>query len=150
MQLIRKKGKRKYIAFFLTTIISFCFCNRNPVGSQNNKKMKLEIIPSTEVSIKWADSTLYQHNSHWNSYLATSAYDSLANLLKNSKILIEDMWCPNEDMHCKIPQPRSGLEIIIKLKRPDTSIYKYGFQKDSLGFPINCFRVWRHYKYTYN
>ena len=149
MRLVRKKYNRKYAAFILLfTAFSFYSCNNNPLASQNKKKMELEIIPYQEVSIKW-NSTVYQHNSHWNSYLDTTAYDSLANLLRNSEILVEDMWCPNEDISCKIPYI-PGMEVIVKLSKPDTSIYNYGFQDNTGGFSTDCFRVWRHYKYIIN
>ena len=107
--------KQKHIAYiFLLTIVLFN-CNNNPLTNKNKKQIKLEIISSREISINW-DSTVYQHNTNWNSYLDTTAYNSLGNLLNNSEILIEDMWCPDKDMNCKIPYI-PGMEVIVKLNK---------------------------------
>ncbi len=147
MRLIIKKNNKYHIIYILLfTEIFFCCCNDdNLISNENEKNMKFEIIPFEDVSIKW-DSTIYQHSNNWNSYLDTNAYDSLAFFFKNSDLLIEDMWCPNEDIHCKIPYI-PGMEVIIKLSKADSSIYKYEFQDYTHAFPIDCFSVWRHYKF---
>jgi hypothetical protein len=145
MQMFRR-GYTAYI-FICSTILFGC-CNSNPLESKNNKTMELEIIPSEEVSITW-DSTVYKHNTNWDSYYDTDAYDSLANLLKNSDLLIENMWCPNVHTHCKSPYI-PGDEIIVQLRKADTSIFRYGFQNNTGGSSIGCFDFWRHYKYTIN
>jgi hypothetical protein len=114
---------------------------------QNKRSMELEIVPSDSVSINWGDSTVYQHGTDWHSYLDTVAYDSLAIFLKNSELPIEDMWCPNEEMHCKIPYT-PGMEVVLRLSKPDALVFRYGFH-NIYGFPISCYSHWRHYKYTF-
>lgn len=138
--------RKNVIRAFLFASILFG-CNDNSVTYRNKKDMRLEIVPSDSITINWGDSTTYQHNADWHSYLDTVAYDSLANFFKNSEILIEDMWCPNEDMSCKIPYT-PGMEIILRLTKPDTSIFRYGFHS-IYGFPLSCYKYWRHYKYTF-
>ncbi|MFZ0456052.1 MAG: hypothetical protein WCE54_13060 [Ignavibacteriaceae bacterium] len=136
-----------YCFLFMNLFIS-CSKNDNPIVDKNTEQVKLEIISSDRFIIN-RDSTVYQHNSNWHSYLDTNAYDSLANLLKGSELEIDGMWCPNEEMHCKIPYT-PGMEIIVKLKRADTLIYNYGFKEMNGEFPVNCYNYWRYYKYIYN
>ena len=143
-------SQRQTILLFANAILLFaCYsCDSNLINIDNVKEMQLEIIPANEVRITW-DSTIYQHNSNWNTYLDTTAIDSLANFLKNMDFQIQDMWYPNEDTPCMVPI-RAGSEIIIKLNKADGRILDYGFQKHEDGFPIACFGSWRHYKYIYN
>ena len=143
-----KSIRKKYIIIIFLFATFYFSCN-SPVTYKDKKHMRMEIIPSDQISISWEDSTIYQHNTNWHSYLNNAAYDSLADLFKNSKILIKDMWVPNEEMHCKIPYT-PGMEVIVKLSKPDTLIFKYGFEKNNGGFLISCFEFWRHYKYTYD
>lgn len=140
--------KTKILALYFFLLFLPFGCDDNPIINKNGKQIELEIISSNQVLINW-DSTIYQHNADWKTYLDTSAVDSLANLLKNSKILIGDMWYPNEYSDCSI-QILAGGELIIKLNKPDTLIYSYGFQNNYSVFPINCFGTWRHYKYIYD
>ena len=144
-----KHIKQKQIVVFLFVIALLVSCNDNgnPIVNKNEKQMELEIIPSNQVLITW-DSTIYQHNTNWKTYLDTTAADSLANLLNNSEVLIEDMWHPNENSECGIPII-AGRAVIIKLNKPDTLIFSYGFQNNDGSFPIICFNFWRHYKYIY-
>ena len=144
-----KHIKKKLIIVFLfvTALLVSCNDNGNPIVNKKEKQMELEIIPSNQVLITW-DSTIYQHNTNWKTYLDTTAADSLANLLNNSEVLIEDMWYPNEISECGI-QIIAGREVIIKLNKPDTLIFSYGFQNNDGIFPIICFNFWRHYKYIY-
>lgn len=142
-----KSIKKKNIGLILLFAAALLFgCEKdNPLANKNEKQIELEIIPSNQVLIVW-DSTVYQHKTIYSQYDSTYV-DSLAIFLKNSKISIEGMWYPfNENTPCLI-LIRAGSEIIIKLKEPDPSIYKYGFQKNDGGFPINCFGLWRHYKF---
>jgi len=142
-------GQKNIVIIFVFVTVLFSQCNNgdNPLVNKNEKQLKLEIIYSGEVSINW-DSTVYQHTIDWKVFLDITAYDSLANLLKESEISIEAMWCPNQDTDCLILL-RAGSEIIIKLNKPDTLIYSYGFQNNDVGFPIDCFPSWRHYKFIY-
>ncbi len=39
-------------------------------------------------------------------------------------------------------------KVIIKLNKPDSLIFNYGFQNNDGGIPIGCFFTWRHYKYS--
>lgn len=139
--------KTKIVALYFFLLFLPFGCDDNPIINKNGKQIELEIISSNQVLINW-DSTIYQHNADWKTYLDTTAVDSLANLLKNSEILIEDMWCPNEVTDCLILL-KAGSDIIIKLNKPDTLIYSYGFQNNDVGFPIDCFPSWRHYKFIY-
>ncbi len=141
------KMKTKIFALYFFLLFLPFGCDNNPLINKNEKKIELEIISANQILINW-DSTIYQHNTDWNSYLNSTAYDSLANLLKNSEILIEDMWCPNEVTDCLILL-KAGSDIIIKLNKPDTLIYSYGFQNNDGVFPIGCFGLWRHYKYIH-
>ena len=155
------KQKTATLIFIVTILFSCCdnpLVNKNDDNLlvnknngkplvKNEKQLELEIIPSNQVIINW-DSTIYQHKTtDWTTFLDTAAIDSLANLLKNSELLIEDMWYPNEDTPCMLPL-RAGSEIIVRLSKPDTLIFKYGFQNHEGGFPIGCFGTWRHYKYV--
>jgi len=132
---------------FSGLILFFLSCNNSIPNEQETKQMKIGIISSAQISISWEDSLIFQHNNNWHSYLNIAAYDSLAELLKNSNILIKDMWTPNKEMSCKIPYT-PGMEIIVKLSQPDSLIFKYGFQNKKNRFPLSCFEFWRHYKYT--
>ena len=145
-----KHIKQKQIAIFLfvATFLIGCSNNENPVANKNEKQLDLKIIPANQVIISW-DSTIYQHNTNWYySSSDSSSIDSVANLFCKNEILIEEMWYPNEESMCGIPI-RGGSKLIIRLNKPDTTIYKYGFQKNDGDFPIICFAQWRHYKYTY-
>jgi hypothetical protein len=141
------KLKQITVFLFVATFLISCSKNENPVVDGKEKQMNLEIITSDQVKITW-DSTIYQHNTDWAASLDTLAADSLATLLKNSDLSIEELWYPNVITFCEIPI-RRGSEVIIKLSKSDTLIYNYGFLDNDGGFPINCFDYWRHYKYTY-
>lgn len=140
--------------FYFLLLLSFSLsnynCSEHYFGDNINREMEVELIAPQQINLNW-DSTIYQHNSQWNySLVDTAAIDSLANLLKNSVLHIEDMWYPNEDTFCMNMMPiRTGSEIIIKLNKPDSRILNYGFQNNDGGFPIGCFNPWRHYKYLY-
>jgi len=139
--------KQIIVFLFIAALLVSCNDNGNPIVNKKEKQMELEIIPSNQVLITW-DSTIYQHNTNWKTYLDTTAADSLANLLNNSEVLIEDMWYPNEISECGI-LILAGRAVIIKLNKPDTLIFSYGFQNNDGIFPIICFNFWRHYKYIY-
>ena len=140
------KSIQSFGFLLLLLFTSFLGCNNNPTTTENERHYTLKIIPSNQVYISW-DSTIYQHNTSWSSALDSSSADSVANLLSESEILVEEMWYPNEDTPCLIPM-RAGSELIIRVNRPDTTIYKYGFQKTDGSFPINCFASWRYYKFA--
>ncbi len=139
----------RQIAVFLfsTVIMTGCGDNGNPVAGNKEKQMKLEIISSDQVKITW-DSTVYQHNTDWSDSIDTLAADSLAALLKNSDLPVEELWYPNVITYCEIPI-RRGSELILKLSKADTLVYNYGFQENDGSFPISCFDYWRYYQYTY-
>lgn len=125
-------------------------CEEENISTNNNREMQLEIITAQQINFNW-DATIYQHNSNWD-YISnnTTSIDSLANVLKNSVLPIEDMWYPNEDNFCMNMVPiRAGSQIIIKLSRHDSRIQDYGFQSNDGEFPIGCFLSWRHYKFFY-
>jgi hypothetical protein len=145
---IMKSIKQKNISLILLFVVTLFYgCEDVNHPTNYEKELKLEIVYVNQVSIDW-DSTVYQHKPIYSSY-DTTYVDSLANVLKESKILIEDMWCPNSlDTECSILLI-SGRGIIIKLKEPDSSIYQYGFQENDGSFLIGCFRFWRHYKFIY-
>lgn len=132
---------------FVTALLAGCSGNGNPVVNEKEKQMELEIISADQVQITW-DSTVYQHNTDWADSIDTLAADSLAALLINSDLPVEELWYPNVVTYCEIPI-RRGSEVIIKLSNADTLVYNYGFEKNDGSFPISCFDFWRHYKYTY-
>jgi hypothetical protein len=134
--------------FFLFALIQFQGCNQDDSLINANLEMKLSIIPSEEVTVDWG-SCVYQHNTNLPITVDSSTYDSIANFLKNSNLIVEDMWCPYDDMLCRIPII-IGKEIIVKLNKPDTRILSYNFEPTNGDFPIVCFRNWRHYKYSVN
>lgn len=140
-------SKRHAGLFYILNLMIFvggCCHNGNP--DIENRELKLEIIPFNQVEINW-DSTVYQHTTDWITHIDSAAVDSIAQTLNKSSLLIEEMWYPNENTRCAAPTI-TGSEVIIKLKAPDPRIYKFGFQKNRKGFPINCFTNWRHYKFT--
>lgn len=141
--------KLKQIAafFFITTLLTGCGKDENPVINEKEKQINLEIISAGQVKITW-DSTVYQHNTDWVDSIDSLAADSLAELLKNSDIPVEELWYPNVITYCEIPI-RRGSEVIIKLSKADTLVYNYGFEENDGSFPISCFDYWRHYEYTY-
>ncbi|HSD63193.1 MAG TPA: hypothetical protein VLB50_05315, partial [Ignavibacteriaceae bacterium] len=126
----------------------FVFCITASFSGCSDRQIELKIIPSNQVAITW-DSSVYQHTTLSFSNIDSSGADSIAQSLNKSNLLIEEMWYPDEDTRCALPM-RSGSEIIIKLAGPDTGVFKYGFQKNSGGFPVNCFEHWRHYKFIYH
>ncbi len=132
------------IIFYVLIFLTGCCHSGNP--DIQSKESELKIIPSDQVVINW-DSTVYQHNSKWISQIDTLAADSVARELNQSGFLVEEMWYPNENTRCAAPT-RVGSEIIIKLAAPDSGIYKFGFQKNTGGFPISCFSHWRHYRFV--
>ncbi len=125
----------------------FYSCNQNDGLTNADLDMKLSIVPSNEVSIDWG-SNIYQHNTNLPLTVDSITYDSIANFLKNSNLIVEDMWCPNEDIVCRIPII-IGQEIIVKLAKPDNQILSYNFQQNTGDFPIICYNNWRHYKYSF-
>ena len=138
---------RQIVVFlFAAAVLTGCSDIGNPVVNDKEKQMKLEIIRSDQVKITW-DSTVYQHTTDWVESIDTLAADSLAELLKNSDIPVEELWYPNVITYCEIPI-RRGSEVIIKLSKADTLVYKYGFEENDGSFPISCFDYWRHYVYT--
>lgn len=134
------------IIFYVLIFLTGCCHSGNP--DIQNRKSELKIISPDQVKINW-DSTVYQHTSKWISQIDTLAADSIAQLFNESGLLIEEMWYPNENTRCAAPT-RVGSEIIIKLASPDDRIFKFGFQRNMEGFPINCYAHWRHYKFTYH
>ena len=119
--------------------------NANQITESAKRRIELEIIPANLMKINW-DSTVYQHSMNWTAYVDTLAGDSLAYLLNKSKLLVEEMWYPNEENRCGGPI-RIGSEIIIKLIKSDSLVNNYGFQINYGGFPVHCFASWRHYKF---
>ena len=119
-------------------------CN-NSSQLTGGKRIELKIIQVNQVIINW-DATVYQHSPNWNGNIDTLAADSLVQLLNRSKLLIEEIWYPNVENRCGAPI-RRGSEIIIKLSKPDSMIYSYGFRKNYGAFPLSCFAFWRHYKF---
>lgn len=140
-----KSIKQKNISFILLLVVTLFYgCENINHPTNDEKQIKLEIISASQVFIDW-NSTVYQHKPIYSSY-DTTYVDSLADVLKGSKILIEDMWYPNVKTVCSIVLI-AGRDIIIKLKKPDILIYQYGFQKNDGNFQIGCFKLWRHYKF---
>ncbi|MCH8034485.1 MAG: hypothetical protein IH950_12125 [Bacteroidetes bacterium] len=144
--MINIKQKQILVFLFVSALLGSCSESENPIVNKDEKQMELEIIPANKVIITW-DSTIYQHSTNWINYIDTTAADSLANFFLNSTVLIEDIWYPNEETPCLFPI-RPGSEVIIKLNKPDSLIFNYGFQNNDGGFPIGCFFTWRHYKYS--
>lgn len=130
---------------FIKHKLLFICCITAFLSGCNDRQIELKIIPSNQVEISW-DSNIYQHTGMGMSRTDSTAADSLARVLNESSLAIEEMWYPNDENRCDFPM-REGTQIIIKLAAPDTSIYKYGFQKNSGGFPVNCFPHWRQYKF---
>ncbi|MFZ1279362.1 MAG: hypothetical protein WAR59_00900 [Ignavibacteriaceae bacterium] len=132
---------------FLLIIFLLVACNNdNPTSIKADKDLKLEIIPDEEVIFDW-NSNIYQHDTNLSISQDTTVYDSIASFLKSANLDIEDMWCPNEDMVCRIPLI-IGQEIIVKLSKADANILKYNFQQNTGSFPFSCFNTWSHYKYS--
>jgi len=133
------------LIFLFITLLLICSCaTTDDIQNHSQNEIILTIIPSTEIPVSW-DSTYYQHDSSYLAYLDTIAADSLAEVLVNSDLPITDFWYPNIDYICMIPI-RGGSEVVVKLDRPDTTIYEYGFQEYD-GFPVYCVPIWRHYEF---
>ena len=147
---IMKNFQFHYIQFLFLSILLLQYCseNENPISNKIDKDLDLEIISCENISITW-DSTVYQGVSRWGPTIDSTTADSLANVLKDSEILIQDMYTPNAVFTCGEPI-RGGSIIIVKLSDPDSSIFKYGFENNYVHFTFCCIFSWRHYKYTYN
>ncbi len=138
------KQKLLNILLCISALLAGCN-NASQLTGEQNKRIKLEIIPANQVKINW-DTTIYQHSTNWIANIDTLAGDSLVQLLNRSKLLIEEIWYPNEENRCGT-LIRRGSEIILKLIKPDSLVYNYGFQVNYGGFPVHCFASWRHYKF---
>jgi len=145
-----KSKKQVYILiiFFCIFMFHFCSTDTNPLTDKTAEHWQVEIIPCEDINIEW-DSTIYQGNTNWPFNSDSGIVDSLADVLRDSDLAIEEMWSSNDIFICGAPV-RKGSDIIVKLKEPDSLIFNYNFQENDGSFPFCCIRNWRHYKYTGN
>ena len=134
--------------FYCGYIFYSCSTDSNPLKNKTDKHWEVEIIPCEDITFEW-DSTVYQGNTNWPLNPDSGSIDSLADVLRDSDLAIAEMWSPNDIFICGAPV-RKGLDIIVKLKAPDSLIYNYNFQENNGSYPFCCIRYWGHYKFTTN
>ncbi|HYQ86942.1 MAG TPA: hypothetical protein VES59_06840 [Bacteroidota bacterium] len=134
------------VAACLILVVLALSCTK-PSEPPNNlgREFRLTIVPASSVPHQ-LDGTYYQHDPTGRNYFDTNVADSLARFFERSALAVSDIWSPNDGFECGMTII-GGSELLLKLERPDTSIYRLGFRA-ATGFPLACVPTWRHYKFV--
>jgi len=100
-----------------------------------------EIIPHTNLPRPFSNSTYFLFGEK-----LSNGEQPILDSLESKRFQVQDAWVPDSFGACMGSIIRS--QMVVQLKRSDSSIYSLGFTSDSTQFSDYCIITWKDYHFA--